>query len=140
MQNNMQNTPYNMICCIMLLCPGLNLEEDHHSQGGKDILPLGQTIQILPKNDAIQNCTICTICSICNIIQNMQNMHLSHYYAKYAKYAINGVINDWIYQIDMLLPKMSRRYVGARHIYSTNEQQKSLLAAEKIEIYDRTLS
>ena len=32
--------------------------------------------------------------------------------------------NDWNYQIDMLLPKMSRHYVGARHIFSTNEQQK----------------
>ncbi len=35
-----------------------------------------------------------------------------------------GKINDWIYQIDILLPKMSRHYVGARHIFSTNEQQK----------------
>jgi hypothetical protein len=33
-------------------------------------------------------------------------------------------INDWNYQIDMLLPKMSRHYVGTRHIFSTNEQQK----------------
>jgi hypothetical protein len=30
----------------------LNLEEDHQSQGGKDLLPLRQTIQILSKNDA----------------------------------------------------------------------------------------
>ena len=33
-------------------------------------------------------------------------------------------INDWNYQIDMLLPKMSRHYVDARHVFSTNEQQK----------------
>ncbi len=30
-------------------------------------------------------------------------------------------INDWI---DILLPKMSRHYVGARHVFFTNEQQK----------------
>ncbi len=35
-----------------------------------------------------------------------------------------GIISDWIYQIDMLLRKMSRHYVGARHIFSTNKQQK----------------
>ncbi len=26
--------------------------------------------------------------------------------------------------MDMLLPKMSRHYVGARHLFSTNEKQK----------------
>jgi hypothetical protein len=40
--------------------------------------------------------------------------------------------------MDMLLPKMSRHYVGARHVFSTNEQQKRLLAAEKIEMHDPT--
>ncbi len=33
-------------------------------------------------------------------------------------------INDWNYQVDLLLPKMSRNCVGARHVFSTNEQQK----------------
>jgi hypothetical protein len=33
-------------------------------------------------------------------------------------------INDGNYQIDMLLPKMSRHYVGARHVFLTKEQQK----------------
>jgi hypothetical protein len=47
------------------------------------------------------------------------------------------IINDWDYQIDMLLPKLSRHYVG---IFSTNEQQKVLLAAKTIEMHDPTLS
>ncbi len=33
------------------------------------------------------------------------------------------LIHDWIYQIDMLLPKTSRHYVGTRLIFSTNELQ-----------------
>ncbi len=41
-------------------------------------------------------------------------------------------INDWNYQIDMLLPKMSRHYVGARHVFSTNEQQKDCWQPEKL--------
>ncbi len=36
------------------------------------------------------------------------------------------IINDWNYQIDMLLPKTSRHrdYIGSRHIFPTTEQQK----------------
>ncbi len=33
-----------------------------------------------------------------------------------------GIINDRINQIHMLLPKTSRHNVGARHIFSTNQQ------------------
>jgi hypothetical protein len=42
------------------------------------------------------------------------------------------IINDWNYQIDMLLPKMSRHYVGARHVFPTNEQQKYCWQPEKL--------
>ncbi len=34
-----------------------------------------------------------------------------------------GLIKDWIYQIDMLLLKTNRHYVGARHIFSKIEPQ-----------------
>ena len=48
-------------------------------------------------------------------------------------------INDWNYQIDMLLPKMSRLYVGARHIFFDKLAAKSLLVArKKIEMHDPT--
>jgi hypothetical protein len=35
-----------------------------------------------------------------------------------------GLINDLIYQVDMLLPKMSRRYVCARHIFRRTGSKK----------------
>ena len=41
-------------------------------------------------------------------------------------------INDWNYQIDMLLPKMSIRYVGARHVFLANEQQKECWKQKKL--------
>jgi hypothetical protein len=31
-----------------------------------------------------------------------------------------GTINDWIYQIDVLLPKTSRHHVGAKNSFWTN--------------------
>jgi hypothetical protein len=43
-----------------------------------------------------------------------------------------GKINYWIDQIDMLLPKMSRHYVGARHIFSTNKQHKYCWQPKKL--------
>ncbi len=52
-------------------------------------------------------------------------------------------INDRIYQIDMLLPNMSRHYVGARHIFSSNEQTSSKKFAgsqKKMEMNDPTQS
>ncbi len=50
------------------------------------------------------------------------------------------IINDWKYQIDMLLPKMSRYYVGARYSFPTNEQRKVCWQPKKIEMHDPTLS
>jgi hypothetical protein len=41
-------------------------------------------------------------------------------------------INDWNYQIDILLPKTSRYYVGARNVFSTNEQQKDCWEQKKL--------
>ncbi len=41
-------------------------------------------------------------------------------------------INVWIYQIDMLLPKMSRHYVGTRHFFSRNKQQKDSRQPKKL--------
>ena len=41
-------------------------------------------------------------------------------------------INDWNYQIDMLLPKMSRHHVGARHVFLANEQQKDCWQPKKL--------
>ena len=41
-------------------------------------------------------------------------------------------INDWNYQIDMLLPKMSRHCVGTRHVFLANEQQKECWQQKKL--------
>ena len=41
-------------------------------------------------------------------------------------------INDWNYQIDMLLPKMSWHNVGARHVFLANEQQKDCWQPKKL--------
>ncbi len=52
-----------------------------------------------------------------------------------------GIINDWIYQIDMLLTKMSRQTLCRRqtHLFA-KQAAKSLLATKKIEMHDPTLS
>jgi hypothetical protein len=49
-----------------------------------------------------------------------------------TSYEKRDKINDWNYQIDMLLPKMSRHYIGLRHDFLTKEQQKVCWQPKKL--------